>query len=203
VICNPDVTERPSPSPSANSEKPISTAAAVSRDFSILALSTSQTSIDNPVSNGDYIVPNEVAAAVANNEEQRRQALAGLVDGLFLEESYQAMDVPTNNIHMPHSSQPAPRTHWNQYPAQEPDDNADDDDTFFSRLSIHNDKDSLMEEPEPQAEAGFGHDEDFGFDDELSESQDDSDTKDEEENELPPAANPKICTSKRVEQCDR
>ena len=182
VICNPDAPERPSPSPKR--EKPKSIAAA-SQDFSILALSVSQTSVDSPIDNGDYIVPDEVAVAVANHEERRRRALAGLVDGLCLEQSDQATVVSSKNLSMTCPSQPAPRTQRNPEPEQEPRNHEDDDDTFFSRLSMHvnDNEDSLLEEPEPDAEAGFEIDEDFGFDDEISESQDDSDTEDEDEDE--------------------
>ena len=69
VICNPDLYELPSPLPLSDRERLISTVA--SRHFNTLAHSTSQISIGSPVSNGDYIVPDEVAVAITNHEEQR------------------------------------------------------------------------------------------------------------------------------------
>ena len=64
VICNPDLTELPSPLPLSDHERPIS--AVASRHFNTLAHSTSQKSIGSPVSNGDYIVPDEVAVAITD-----------------------------------------------------------------------------------------------------------------------------------------
>ena len=75
----------------------------------------------------------------------------------------------------------APRARWTQYLDQEPEENEEDDDAFFSRLSRHSEDDSLLEEPEPEAENGYLNDEDDGLDDEAFGSLYESDTEDEEQ----------------------
>ena len=69
MICNPDLTKLPLPLPLSDRERPIS--AVASRHFNTLARLTSQISIGSPISNGNYIVPDEVAVAIMNHEEQR------------------------------------------------------------------------------------------------------------------------------------
>ena len=95
MVCNPDLTELPSPLPLSDHERPI--CAVASRHFNTLARSTSQISVGSPVSNGDYIVPDEVAVAVMNHEERRRWALAGLVDGLSLVKDDQTKNIPAKD----------------------------------------------------------------------------------------------------------
>ena len=104
---NPDLTELPSPLPSSDRERP-TTSAVASRHFNTLAHSTSQKSIGSPVSNGDYIVPDEVAVAITNHEERRRRALAGLVDRLSLVKE----DNQTKNIPAKDPLATAPRAWW-------------------------------------------------------------------------------------------
>ena len=175
VICNPDLSELPSPLPSSDHNAPIS-AAAASRDFSILALSASQVSVGSPVSNGDYIVPDEVAVAATNHEERRRRALAGLVDGLSLGKGDQPTDTPAEG-----SSASDLRARRNQYLDREFNDDEEDDDAFFSKLNQRDEEDLLLEEPEPEAEIGYANDEEYGFDDEAFGSLYESDTEDDEQ----------------------
>ena len=84
-------------------------------------------SIGNPVSNGDYIIPDEVAVAVMNHEERRRRALAGLVDRLSLVKDDQTKNIPAKD-----RLATAPRARWTQYLDQEPEENEEDDDMFWT-----------------------------------------------------------------------
>ncbi|KAF8583695.1 hypothetical protein K439DRAFT_1203085 [Ramaria rubella] len=180
VICNPDANERPSSSSSSNHETPISLAddGSQSQDFSILALSASQTSLANSGSN--YIVPDEVAAELATHEERRRKALVGLVNGLNLDKHDQQSQLLENSAsqrHSPHTIFETPKKYSVQESAQDLDE---DDDTFFSRLSMHGEDFSLLEEPEPQAVFRDDNDDDA---DEDFDSQDEIYTEDDEQEE--------------------
>ena len=92
-----------------------------------MARSTSQISVGSPVSNGNYIVPDEVAVAVMNHEEQRRRALAVLVDELSLVKDNQTKNIPAKD---PLAT--APRALCTQYLDQEPEENEEDDDVFWT-----------------------------------------------------------------------
>ena len=195
VICNPDPNDRPSPSSSLNPDVPISIADPNPQDFSLLTLAASQASMGGHATVGDYIVPDDVAAEVANEDERRRKALLGLVDGLRLGGGGQAKprraDEWTNRLQS-RRSPPTTRTYSKLDQSREDDDEGDI--AFFSRARMHDDDDSLLEEPEPEAEAGFREDEEE-FDEEASDTQTDIEQIEQNEDVLPLPPTPKYVRS--------
>jgi len=108
---------------------------------------------------GDYIVPDDVAAEVANEDARRRRALLGLVDGLSLGGGGLAQPPPTKE--QAQSLQPRSLPTARARSLDQSRGNDDEEDVeFFSRARIpDDDDDSLLEEPEPEVEAGFRQDE--------------------------------------------